>query len=284
MRYFLLLCLMACQTEAEVRRADLTFDLPYYEAVDQLALLQTQTEGTYLVGYVYIDETAGFTLELMGKLAESEQGLRDVDPPVEEKMSLKMRIPKQEIMVAVLNDEQKSQLGIGDKPEWLLWDQARTEQVSYLKNIGFHYNAVGASHLALPLLRKAYDQDAQFDGLLFELAYSLNATGAHGEAADLIESHSKKVLKDDYVIKEYGFALTHADRLDDADKIYRKALRQFDSDTLKAEAAFNMVQAYFHQGDQKKFKYWLKRFKKHAEAGTQMYDVVQYFESQLITE
>ena len=275
MLFFTAFCL------AQTKISDFKFDQPYYEAVDKLVLMRTGSEEKFFIGYIYLDQQMGFTLERMGLLVISDDESMKVTETLEElKMALKIRLVNNTGDVAVISSDQKKELNIPDPPEWMAVYKEDEGTVLYMKNIGNQYNGVGASHLALEPLKKAYSIDPKFEDVLYELSFAYNATKQYEKSIELLSTSFEKGNKNISLYKEYGFALAQNNRIEQAEEIYRKALKLTKDDIIRTEISFNMVQAYFKTDNNKKIKYWVKKFKKYAVKGTQMYQFVEYYENE----
>lgn len=280
-QFLLFILLFTSLSVAQVNLSDLKFDKQYFESVDQLVVIQTSKENLFALGYIYLDQDVGFTLESMGKLLDTENGLKFEEPLDElKKMAIKIRLPRNMNNVAVLTQQQKQELKIPDPPEWFAFYKQDSVEVSYLKSIGYQYNHVGASNLALKTLQKAYLIDPHFEGLEYELAYAYNAMSQFNEAIQILEKAVENNNKDQNLYKEYGFALVNSNQINKAEKIFHKSLKLAKNDNLKGEIAFNMVQVYFKIRNEKKFKYWLKKFKKYDVEDSQLSKVVENYEKQ----
>jgi len=246
---------------------ELKFDTKYYNAVDKwIAFPKKKADTTYTFGFIYIDEQAGFTFDYTSHFKLTDSGLKKL--PRQFEAGLKSRLSRNTIDVAILSDEQIVELELPKEPEWLAIYKEGSEKPEYLKNIGFHYNANGASNLALEPLLKAYGIEPHLKGLEFELAYAYNAIGKFNEAISVL----KKAIENDpqtfWFYRELGFSHKNLGQVEKAEEIYRKALDLTKDEAQKAEIAVNMAQSYAQLKDEKKFKEWAKLTKKYSEKGS----------------
>ena len=256
---------------------ELKFDSKYYEAVDSwIAFPKTQADTAYTLGYIYIDQQAGFTFDYLSNFIVTDNGLKKLPREFEE--SLKSRLSPNTINVAILSEEQISELELPTEPSWLKFYKEDSNTVSYLKNIGYHYNHVGASKLAIEPLLKAYDKDPHFEGLEFELAFAYNATQKYAKAIEILERAIGNNSEDHLFYRELGFAYKYTNRIEEAESTYKKGIEISDNNFTKAEMAVNMTQSYFQLRDKNKFEEWATLTRKYSEEGSRFSQIIEYFE------
>ncbi len=248
-------------------KTELKFDTKYYDAVDKwIAFPKKEADTTYTFGFIYIDEQAGFTFDYTSHFEKTDSGLKKL--PRQFEAGLKSRLSRNTIDVAILSDDQIADLELPKEPEWLAIYKEGSEKPEYLKNIGFHYNANGASNLALEPLLKAYGIEPHLKGLEFELAYAYNATGKFNEAITVLEKAIENDPQHFWFYRELGFSHKNLGQVEKAEEIYRKGLDLTKDKAQKAEIAVNMAQSYAQLKDEKKFKEWAKLTKKYSEKGS----------------
>jgi len=246
---------------------ELKFDTKYYNAVDKwIAFPKKEADTTYTFGFIYIDEQAGFTFDYTSHFEITDSGLEKL--PRQFEAGLKSRLSRNTIDVAILSDEQIAELELPKEPEWLAIYKEDSEKPEYLKNIGFHYNANGASNLALEPLLKAYEIEPHLKGLEFELAYAYNATGKFNEAIPVLEKAIENDTQTFWFYRELGFSHKNLGQIEKAEEIYRKGLDLTKDKAQKAEIGVNMAQSYAQLKNEKKFKEWAKLTKKYSEKGS----------------
>jgi tetratricopeptide (TPR) repeat protein len=254
---------------------DLKFTTPYYDAVDKwIAFDKKPADSTYVVGFIYIDEQAGFTFDYEARFAVTAKGLKKLSREFEH--GLKSRLSPNTVDVAVLTDEQVRQLGLPQQPEWLKNYKANENEVSYLLKIGYHYNHVGASANAIKPLLEAYEKDPRFEGLEFELAYAYNATKQYEKAVDVLKEALKHDSTNFWFYRELGFAYRFMNRIQDAEKVYNTGISLSNDDAQKGEMAVNMAQHYFLVKDKPKFEEWAKLVQKYSK-GSKFAEYVEYW-------
>lgn len=254
---------------------DLKFTTPYYDAVDKwIAFDKKPGDSTYVVGFIYIDEQAGFTFDYEARFILTNQGLKKLSREFDH--SLKSRLTPNTIDVAVLTDEQVQQLGLPKEPEWLKSYKKNEKQVSYLVKIGYHYNHVGASANAIKPLLAAYEREPRFDGLEFELGYAYNATKQYEKAVEILTKAIQNEPKNSWFYRELGFAYKYMNRIADAEKAYNTGISISKDDSQKGEMAVNMAQYYFQVKDKPKFEEWAKLVTKYSK-GSKFDEYVEYW-------
>lgn len=202
----------------------LNFNTKYYDAVDKwIAFPLKNNDTTYTFGFIYLDEHAGFTFDYSSRFVTTDNGLKVL--PREFEAGLKSRLSPNTVLVAILTENQIADLELPSKPDWLSIYKENSGKVSYLKNIGFNYNHVSASNLALKSLRKAYKIEPHYDGLEFELAYAYNALKQFNKAIPILENAIKNNPKNFYFYRELGYAYKHIDEIEQAEKTYKKGIR-----------------------------------------------------------
>ena len=259
---------------------DLKFDTKYYDAVDKrIAFPKKEADTTFTLGFIYLDEQAGFTFDYHSKFLETDNGLKIL--PREFEAGLKSRLSRNTINVAVLSEKQVSELGLPIVPEWLAVYKEASEKAEYLKNIGFHYNAVGASNLALKPLLKSYEIEPHLNGLEFELAYAYNALGQYEKAIPILDNAIKNDKENFLFYRELGFSYKNVEQIEKAENIYREGIKLTNDKSQKGEMAVNMAQSYFKIKDKEKFKEWAKLTRKYSDKGSRFEQFIDTWEEKL---
>jgi tetratricopeptide (TPR) repeat protein len=255
-----------------------TFDKKFYEAVDKWAVFPKKDDDTsFALGFIYFDEQGGFTLQYEADISITPNGLKS--NAVLPSSSLKTRLSKNTIDVAILTPEQVQELGLLQEPRWLKGYKTNADTTLYLVRLGYQYNHVGGSKLALQPLLKAYAKEPHFEGLEFELSYAYNAIGEFENVITILEKALHNNPKNYYFYRELGYAFKNLNRVEEAEKIYRKGIALSDNDFEKSEMAVNMAQTYFQLRNKEKFEEWAKLTRQFAEEGSRYAQYIDHFES-----
>ncbi|MCL2101861.1 MAG: hypothetical protein FWH22_09145 [Fibromonadales bacterium] len=250
---------------------ELEFTTKFYDAVDKWVAFGKKGDSAYgIVGFIYIDEEAGFTLNTELTL----------DTEVED-VVVKYRLGRNTADVAILPDKEIERLGLPKVPDWLEIYKANENKNSYLVQMGYFYNHVGASHNAIEPLLKAYNKEPHFKRLEFELAYAYNATKDFDKAIAVLNKAIENDSKNYLLYKELGFSFIHKDKLDEAEKAYLQGIELITEESQKviaAEMAINMANSYFQTKNKPKFEKWAELTKKYAEEDSIFYYYINRFE------
>lgn len=254
---------------------NLKFDKKFTDAVDKwVAFNKNENDSTYIFGFIYIDEQAGFTFDYGSRFIQKENTLEKL--PKEMEGIIKSRLSTNTANVHILTDNELKQLNLPNQPDWLKHYKTNENTVSYYKNIGFHYNASGASQNAIEHLLKGYKIDPHFEGLEFELAYAYNATKQHEKAIEILNEAIKNDSQNFWFYRELGFAYKNLGNLNKAEEIYKKGISLSTNKNQKAEMAVNMAQSYFQTKNKLKFEEWSKITKQYTEKGSQLEQYLDY--------
>ncbi len=256
---------------------DLIFTTRYYDGVDKwVAFNKINDDSNYTVGFLYIDEEAGFTFDYESPFIIRNNKLEKLPKIMDG--SIKYRLTEKTAPIAILSEEQIKQLDLPKEPDWLKYYKINENENSYLVKIGYLYNKVGASHNAIGPLLKVYEKEPHFQGLEFELAYAYNATKNFDEAISVLNKAIKNEPKNSLYYRELGFALKNQNKLDDAEKTYLKGIKLSKDKSQKAEMAINMAQSYFIAKNKQKFDEWAKLTKKYSEKSSRFCQYIDYLE------
>lgn len=255
---------------------NLKFDKKFTDAVDKwVAFDKKETDSTYIFGFIYIDEQAGFTFDYGSRFIQRENALEKL--PNEIESSIKSRLSPNTANVHILTEDELKQLNLPNQPDWLKHYKTNENTVSYFKNIGFHYNANGASQNAIEPLLKGYKIGPHFEGLEFELAYAYNATKKHEDAIEILNKAIENDSQNFWFYRELGFAYKNLGNLEKAEEIYKKGISLSTNKNQKAEMAVNMAQSYCQTKNKQKFDEWAKIAKQYTEEGSQFDQYLDYW-------
>jgi len=251
---------------------ELKFITKFYDAVDKWVAFRG--DSTYMIGFIYIDEEAGFTFRF-DAITNSKL---EKKPKNDSNSVLIYRLSENTANVAILSDKEIELLGLSKVPDWLEVYKQNENKNSYLVGLGYSYNHVGASHKAIEPLLKVYKEEPHFKGLEFELAYAYNAIKDFGKAIDVLNKAIKNDPKNFWFYRELGFTFINQNKWDDAEKTYLQGIELSTDKAQKAEMAFNMAASYFRIKNKPKFEKWLKLTKEYADKDLPFYDHIIYLE------
>ena len=184
------------------------------------------------------------------------------------------------VKMAVLDDKKIAELNLAKEPDWLIHYKFSEDSVENLKQLGYHFNHVGACEKALLYLNKAYKKEPHHKGLEFEIAYAYNHLGQYEKAIPILEKALKNDSKNYSFYRELGYAYSKLNKLDMAEKTYKKGISLSDSNFEKSEMALNMAQGYFLVKNKGKFDEWAKITKTYAEKDSQYAQYIDFFEKE----
>ena len=246
----------------------LKFETKYFDAVNKwIAFDKKDDDSTYIFGFIYIDEQAGFTFDYDSRFKIINNKLEKL--PNEIESSIKSRLSPNTAHIHILNTEEIKQLDLPSEPDWLKHYKKNENEVSYLTKIGYHYNHVGAINNAIKPLLEAYKIEPNYEGLEFELAYAYNATKNHEKAIEILTKAIENDSKNFWYLRELGFAYKNLGQLDKAEETYKKGIALSDDKNQKAEMSINMTQSYLQTKNKEKFDEWAKITLQYAEKNSQ---------------
>ncbi|MUU79722.1 tetratricopeptide repeat protein [Winogradskyella endarachnes] len=260
----------------------LKFDTKYYNAIDKwVAFPKTEKDSTYTLGFIYIDEMAGFTFNFENSFTIKNNILIPAKKDsILNTTSLKSRLSTNTKNVAIINEEQIKELNLPSTPAWLEIYKNNEDSVEYLKQIGYHYNHIGASTNAIEPLLKAYNKQPHYKGLEFELAFAFNATKQFKKAIPVLEKAIANKNNDQLIYKELGYALMNIEEYDKAENAFNEGIKNAKDNNIKVEMAINMCSLYFNNKNEKKYNKWIKIAKQYIDETSQFSKYIDYFESE----
>ena len=260
---------------------ELKFETNFYDAVNKWVVLpKKSTDTTYTYGFIYMDISAGITFHLGGSffIDKNNKYIGDAEPG--HQMTKKRLDNPNIVKMAVLSDKKMAELNLTKEPDWLIHYKFSEDSVENLTQLGYHYNHVGACEKALLYLNKAYKKEPHHKGLEFEIAYAYNHLGQYEKAIPILEKALKNDSKNYFFYRELGFAYSKQNKLDIAEKTYKKGISLSDSNFEKSEMALNMAQGYFFAKNKVKFDEWAKITRKYAEKGSQYAKFIDLMEKE----
>ena len=261
--------------------SELKFETNFYDAVNKWVVLPNKsTDTTYTYGFIYMDISAGITFHLGGSFFINKKNKYIGDAEPGHQMTKKRLDNPNIVKMAVLSDKKMAELNLTKEPDWLVHYKFSEDSVENLKQLGYHFNHVGACEKALLYLNKAYKKEPHHKGLEFEIAYAYNHLGQYEKAIPILEKALKNDSKNYFFYRELGFAYSKQNKLDIAEKTYKKGISLSDSNFEKSEMALNMAQGYFFAKNKVKFDEWAKITRKYAEKGSQYAKFIDLMEKE----
>jgi tetratricopeptide (TPR) repeat protein len=276
---FILLFFCTISTLAQENITTFSFDTKYYDAVEKWVAFPTENDSTFTLGFIYIDQTAGFTFRLNNTIKLKDNTITLKESELLKTGMMIYRLAPNTKLCHTLNKKQVEELNLETKPKWLETYKYNSESVDYLKSIGYFYNHVGASHNAIKPLLLGYKKDSTYQGLAFELSFAYNATGQYEKAIPIAKKALKK-SKDQYLIKELGYALMNLKKISEAEKVFLEGIKLADDSTIKSEMAINMCALLLHSKNLIKFDEWIEIAKKHTDQDSQLYNNILYLDNE----
>jgi len=257
---------------------ELKFDTKYYDAVDKWVVFpKNNSDSIFTCGFIYLDNRAGFTFQKETDFHIKDNELKNLtkDTAIQ---YMRFSLEGNTSLFSVLSEQQILALELPKQPLYLYLYKIGSEDVSYLKNEGYHYNFVGASNLALSPLLKAYEKEPHFEGLEFEIAFAYNALKQFEKAILILEKAIDVDPNNAKLYRELGFSYKNLNNYGQAETAYLKGINLSNSDFEKSEMAVNMAQAYFELRNKKKFDEWALITRKYSGKGSRYSQFIDLFE------
>ena len=238
------------------KQPNIQFETDYFNAVDHWVVLPQKTsELNYLLGYIFLDEVVGFTFTLHSELSIDSFSNWKLQPNSQyyiAKRTLDMKTPP----IYILKDEQIAALHLPEKPLWLKLADERQKTPEDLVLLGYQYNKVQKSDLALPFLESALSLKPNAKNLIFELSFAYNSLGEYEKAIALLKSELKQDAKNYMLYRELGYALLQLNEFEEAEKVYELGMKMCPNTNQQREMAIDMTQTFFAIKDEKRFEKW----------------------------
>ncbi len=238
------------------KQPNIQFETDYFNAVDHWVVLPQKTPDlNYLLGYVYLDEIIGFTFAYYSELSVdsfSNWKLQNNSSYFIVKRTLDSKTPP----LYLLKNEQIAALHLPEKPLWLKLFDDRQKTPEELVLLGYQYNKVHQSDLALPILEKAFSQNPNAKNLIFELSFAYNSLGFYEKAIDLLKTELKQDPKNYILYRELGYAFLQLNNFEEAEKVYELGMKMCPNNNQQREMAIDMAQTFFAIKDEKRFEKW----------------------------
>ena len=236
---------------------NLTFNKKFNHCENKWVALPPDTSGSHAYGFVYIDPTAGLTLDLEGSFTIDIQGKYHYKKR-EPKGSVKYRLDRRNnVFVAIIPEIKFIELNVRTAPDWLSAYKQDENSTNYLYIRGYTANAWGDCNTALAFLEKAYQKEPDFRRLRPELAYSYNCLGQFQNAIKILKEAASNEPLNAYINKELIYAQVKSGLLNTAIETYKSFVERNAPKNYDNENAFNILNGFYLKKDLKNFEKWL---------------------------
>jgi len=257
-----MLCIFLLSVVAKVNSQSfksLKFESFYADCENKYVVVPSNNDSTkYLIGFIYLDGMAGFTLNAEKNVFTDEKGLfKSVDNSLNINI-MKLRLGKNTRPLALLPEELRAKLKLKEEPEWLGIYKI-TDPVKHDITCASHLNGQGYCERAALLLEKQRIQNPHAENLEFELGFSYNALRQYDKAIDLLEDAIRANKNNAFLYKELGFAYQKKGNYKNAVSVLKKGISVSTDNQkmIKAEMAFNIAFAYKQfLNNEQKFQHW----------------------------
>lgn len=257
----------------------LKFDKDYYKCENKwIALPKKEKDSTFMYAFVYLDRSAGFTLSYEGDFLIGQEGKFKSFPKSRDSRII-YRIPDNYALLAIIPDDKIAEMGLPMQPDWLPIYREGENKTEELIRRGYHFNHVGGSDVAIPVLLKAYTKEPHAKGLEFELSYAYNATGQPEKAIEVLDKALKNDPNNFMFLRELGYAYMLLNKPEEAIRIYEKGISLSDDKFQQSEMALNAAGIYYRSKNREKFEEWAKKVKKYADKDSGYYKNILIMES-----
>jgi len=256
----------------------LKFDKRNVQCEDKWIAQQMNKDSTYAFGFIYIDEQAGLTFNYEGKFKINNNiFLRQK----EDMPSFKVRLEPNFVAIAEIPEEKFKELGVDKFPVWLKYYKKSENSIERLYHWGFLYNSWDEYEKALVYLEQAQKLNPKYSGLEFELAYAYNALKQFDKASIILESAIKTSPNECYLYKELSYSEVNNNKIDNAIKTYKDAIKACKENDIKAEIAINIAERFFIQKDIANFEKWSEETLKWASSGDQFATYIERMKDEI---
>lgn len=260
MKYlFFILSLVVTNIKAQTI---LKFDKRYVESEDKWVAFPMDKDSAYAYGFIYIDASAGLTLNYEGRFKITQSG--SFVPKKLDSTSMKVRLKPNNVHVAFIPDDKFNELNIDAIPEWLKFYKSDTNSIERLYRWGFLYNSWNECAKALTYLERAEKLNRKFKGLAVELSFSYNCLNQFDKAELVLEEEIKMNAIDAYVNKEYIYTLARNNKIDKAAKQFETTLSKLQDNQYNAENCYTILKSYYDQKDKVNFNKWFDILQKQT--------------------
>ena len=270
MKFIITACLLL---QTYILSAQLKFETPFYDALNKWVLFDSKNENKeYILGYIYIDGSAGYSLRYNGLVVNDDSGLKLVSKP--EKSLMVYRLDGRTSNVYVLNDKNRKSLNLNLEPDYFE-NYKFSNPLDLLYKQGNLLNGMQLSKAAIKPLEELYSKNKNYKGLSFELGYAYNATGAPEKGISILEEYLKGNNNDYWAMKELMLAYLLTNNLENAKELYNQIMKIAPNNSLKAEVSSYIARAYFDLKDKENFEKWIAVAESYSNDNIQVKNYIQ---------
>ena len=222
-------------------------------------LIEGRDPESRILGFAYVDAAAGVTFEHNGSVGIAADGALERKPSErKDKARLIVRVGAN-YEVACLTEAQRTQLGIGATPDWLVFYKDSRPAGPHNVLWASHYNHIGAFGRALAHIEAARSESFESRDLTFEHGFALNAVKRYREARAVLEPGVKSHPQDVNMLAELGFAHLGLGDFAEGIEIYKRAFSMDEAGASGRTSDFarNIAFAYTRLGDETEAAKWL---------------------------
>jgi hypothetical protein len=246
---------------ASAQQSKLEFNKKVYECENKWITYPLEgKDSSYILGYVYIDRDVGFSFHSEKKF-KIVKGGKFVPQPKSSISKIISRIQNFDAICAVIPVEKFLELGITENPDFMK-SIIKPDEAEDLLLRGSHYNRIGASLIALPILIKAHRKNTEIKGIIFELGYAYNAIGNYKDAMLYLQFGHAQLQVDWRLRKELIYSYVKECMMVDAE-IHFEIMKKIKDIKQLDEAAYYIMEGYYFKNDAVKFEEWAKETMSH---------------------
>ena len=257
----------------------LTFDHRFVESENKWVAIRTDKDTVLNFGFIYIDASAGLTLNYEGSFTISKDG--KFIPKKIENVGMKYRLQPNNVKVAFIPATKYNELGIKEYPDWLKIYLGDTTSIGHLYRWGFLYNGYNECAKALTYLERAQKIDPKYKGLSVELAFSYNCLSQFDKAISVLQNALDGNPTDAYINKELIYAQIKSGQLDKASESCKKAIALCTDKSYNGENCYNLLHTFYEKKDKKNFNLWLPETKKWTASNASLTNSIKTMEDEL---
>jgi tetratricopeptide (TPR) repeat protein len=282
MKYLLTLLFIASIGSIQAQNI-LKFDKRNVQCEDKWVAYQMNKDSLYSFGFIYIDATAGLTLNYEGdfKIDKTGKFNRIKQDSIREVGFMKVRLEPNRVVIAEIPESKFTELKIEKTPKWLANYKTDENSVNRLYKWGFMYNGWNECEKALTYLEKAEKIEPNYNGLQTELAFSYNALKKYESAEICLLKAIKNNPNDCYTYKELAYSYNHQGKTDDVIKTYFTMVKTCKEENYIQETAYNLAFKYYETKDKVNFKKWKIEAEKWSKTENQFTKYLKLMETEL---